>query len=155
MVDVQEINREANDLIGKDAVEQEVTVELIRGVYDDYKGEIEDRVAEYVDLGFSEREAEVLTLSEAGFTSKATGVMLGISNSTVDEYKRRASNKYERAKRMVRQIGQTNVFDRTLKCNYCGHGTVPSKSEAKIEAGKLMFCCRNFDCREDNERRIW
>ena len=155
MVNVRKVNQEANDLIGKDAEERELAVELIRGVYDDQKTEIENRVTEYTDLGFSDREAEVLALSEAGFTSKATGVMLGISNSTVDEYKRRASDKYERAGRMVRQIERRKPLDRTLKCKYCGHGTMPSKSEAKIENGKLVFSCRNWDCREENERVIW
>lgn len=153
MVSVQKVNREAKDLTRKDAAERKLSVQLIQGVYDDHKDEIEARAAEYAEIGFSDREAEVLALSEAGFISKATAVMLGISTSTVDEYKRRAQEKYDQANRMVHEVDRSRALERTLKCRYCGHGTVPSKSEAEITDGALAFRCRH--CWEGNERRIW
>lgn len=154
MVEVSKINRSANNLrVGSEELEERKR-QKIENAAEAVSATVGELREVWEMLGLSGREAEVAAYRELGFTNRAIALMTNLSRNTVNEYTRRASNKYETAQQLVSRGNRTTAFDKNLSCRHCGHGMQRSKAgiEFKPEDEIIELRCRN--CWEPDTRRL-
>jgi Response regulator containing a CheY-like receiver domain and an HTH DNA-binding domain len=156
MIDIEGINRTANDYSAESGELGQDQRQQIMNVTDDLKHTVDSVSTVWSRLGLSDREAEVAAYRELGFTNKSIAYMLDISTNTVNEYTRRAKQKYNTARALLAREEDSQALSKNWVCPKpsCGHETKRAYTNSKYNPDTNVSTWRCQECHTEYQRKI-
>jgi Bacterial regulatory proteins, luxR family. len=156
MIDIEAINQEANDINAESGELGDKKRRHIENVTDEVEHTIDSLSALWSHLGLSDREAEVAAYRELGFTNRSIAYMIGISTNTVNEYTRRAKQKYHTARALVAREEDSQALSTRWVCPRptCGHETKRAYADSTYNPDTTVSKWRCQECHIEYRRKI-
>ena len=156
MVNIETINQKANAINAESGELGNKKRQHIENVTDEIEHTIDSLSVLWSHLGLSDREAEVAAYRELGFTNRSIGYMIGISTNTVNEYTRRAKQKYRTAQALVTREEDSQALSKNWICPKptCGHETKRAYADSRYNPEAKISKWRCQKCHTEYQRKI-